>query len=248
MLLLFFFVVLTKMLIVVIFLATWSPNIKGFDNYKTSPFHPAIHNFGNTGITGKLHAKLALIATKLIDNFAYDGINMRKLVATGMKDVYDENISILEIGPGVGTLTKELKKVGFNDITAVDTSKEMLNEAKKIVKNVTFDKYNGADYKKNVDVVIISMVMHEMPTCAHVKMINNLLSCVSDKKGEIWIIDIDPAYKPSIFMLSGEPYVQEYLKTIDNCIFTISNKNKVICNTVSIIDGHVRAWILSRVG
>ena len=44
----------------------------------TAPFHPRIHNFGNTGFFGAVHAASAPLATKIIDLLAYDGRNMRR--------------------------------------------------------------------------------------------------------------------------------------------------------------------------
>ena len=41
-------------------------------------YNPKIHNFGNIGISGKIHAELALIATKTIDIIRYDGRNIRE--------------------------------------------------------------------------------------------------------------------------------------------------------------------------
>jgi hypothetical protein len=43
-------------------------------------FNSKIHSLGNTGFKGALHAALALVATSLIDNLAYDGVNVRQLV------------------------------------------------------------------------------------------------------------------------------------------------------------------------
>tara|TARA_B100000214_G_scaffold300496_1_gene230753 strand:- start:1330 stop:2046 length:717 start_codon:yes stop_codon:yes gene_type:complete len=227
----------------ILLIFNWTPPTKGFDNYKTSPFHPCIHNFGNTGFSGRIHAKYAIFATKIIDKVAYKGRNMRKELANGIYEIKDDSTSILEVGCGVGTLTKQLQKVGFYDITAIDTSNEMLEEARKNVKNVTFENENGAVYKKDVDLAIVSMVMHEMPESAHIKMTKNLLKCVSKKNGEVWIIDIDPSYKPSIFMKSGEPYVQDYLKNIEKCLYDLSLEQEVDLKTFNIVDNHVRVWV-----
>ena len=43
-------------------------------------FNSEIHSLGNTGFMGALHAALAPVATTLIDNLAYDGVNVRQLV------------------------------------------------------------------------------------------------------------------------------------------------------------------------
>ena len=41
-------------------------------------YNPKIHNFGNIGLGGKIHANLANFATKQIDNMRYNNRNIRK--------------------------------------------------------------------------------------------------------------------------------------------------------------------------
>ncbi len=45
-------------------------------------FHNKIHTFGNTGLGGWIHAAVAPLATKLIDNSAYNGEDVRTRVST----------------------------------------------------------------------------------------------------------------------------------------------------------------------
>ena len=55
-------------------------------------FDNRIHSFGNTGLLGGFHAAVAPLATKLIDNSAYDGEDVRTRVSylfyVRMLDVY----------------------------------------------------------------------------------------------------------------------------------------------------------------
>jgi hypothetical protein len=44
-------------------------------------FNAKIHSLGNTGFTGAIHAAMAPVATKMIDNVAYDGVNVRESVS-----------------------------------------------------------------------------------------------------------------------------------------------------------------------
>ena len=44
-------------------------------------FNPTIHNFGNIGFLGTIHAVLAPVSTKVIDVLAYDGENIRDRVS-----------------------------------------------------------------------------------------------------------------------------------------------------------------------
>jgi hypothetical protein len=53
---------------------------------------------------------------------------------------------------------------------------------------------------------------HEMPNYAHLNIIEN---CKRITKEEIIIVDISPNYIPSNIMLAGEPYLLNYLDTID---------------------------------
>tara|TARA_B110000008_G_C16916868_1_gene543053 strand:- start:467 stop:1198 length:732 start_codon:yes stop_codon:yes gene_type:complete len=232
-------------------LTTWTPNIpdtKGYDTYKTAPFHPSIHNFGNTGIFGRLHANSAGIATRCIDRFAYKGRNMRREVAQGIRQIKYSNTSVIDVGCGVGILTKELYKSGFEDVTGLDTSLEMLNTARKLSRYspISYRCMNGVDFEKDVDLAIISMVMHEMPTTAHIAMTQNLLKCTEKRKGEVWIIDIDPVYQPSNTMLSGEPFALNYLQSVDNTLNEIAHTLEKKIETFSIIPNHVRGWVISH--
>ena len=69
-----------------------------------------------------------------------------------------------------------------------------------------------------------------MPNYAHINIINN---CMRIAKEEIIIIDISPKYIPSNIMLSGEPYLLNYLNTIDNILIDF-NKTTYIDNRVCI--------------
>lgn len=54
----------------------------GYDELPTEYwFHNKIHTFGNTGLGGWIHAAVAPLATKLIDNSAYNGEDVRTRVS-----------------------------------------------------------------------------------------------------------------------------------------------------------------------
>lgn len=59
---------------IIILCLTIFHNVTGMSSmpYKY-PYDPRIHNFGNVGLGGKIHASLARPITKLIDNAAYSG-------------------------------------------------------------------------------------------------------------------------------------------------------------------------------
>lgn len=55
----------------------------GFDDNPSEYwFHNKIHTLGNTGAWGGIHALLAPLVTRMIDDAAYDGINVRQMVRT----------------------------------------------------------------------------------------------------------------------------------------------------------------------
>ena len=66
-----------------------------------------------------------------------------------------------------------------------------------------------------------------------VKVIDNCIR-VTDEK--VVIIDIDPAYTPSESMLSGEPYVLDYLKYMERDMKLYGGIK------TTIISGHVARW------
>lgn len=228
------------------FLTVRAPPTKGYETSRTAPFHPAIHNFGNIGFLGRIHAKSARIATFIIDRVAYDGRNMRREVSNMLRLNHSKDARVLEVGCGVGTLTQELLHVGFTNITALDTSGVMIEAARIAVPGPSYLVKNVVDTNIACDVAIVSMVLHEMPQVAHVETIEVLAKCIAFH-GEIWLIDIDPNYTPSTSMISGEPYVQDYLENIEETISNVSSKNSLHVRTFSIIPDHVRVWVLSRV-
>jgi len=84
---------------------------------------------------------------------------------------------------------------------------------------VTSQCENGADVgARNVNVAICCMVFHELPKAAHGDVLEAMFDSVEEKGGDVWIMDIDPSYQPSIPMLPGEPYVPDYLKEIESNI------------------------------
>lgn len=225
------------------FTARYVPSTKGYECSRTAPFHPAIHNLGNTGFGGSAHAQGAMFATKLIDILAYNGRNMRNEVAQSLSTIKALNSTILEVGCGVGSLTDELLQQGFSNVIGIDTSAEMLQVAEDNAPNATFYQENGVDAASNfsdIDVAIVCMVLHEMPTVAHEELLFALSEVTKNKSGEVWLVDIDPSYEPSMSMLAGEPYVNAYLKNIEDIIM----ETNMTYSTFEIISGRVRGWVL----
>lgn len=208
------------------------------------PFDPRIHNFGNTGRLGRVHAELAPFFTKAIDNKAYNGVDIRKEIYRTIPNEYN----VLDICCGVGLSTRKNpnnykikqsnNKYGFT--IGIDTSTQMINKAKKM-----FDKTSdtlffvgnaenfGQVYNFKCDIVTCMFAFHEMPEYAHNIIIENSLRLA---KKEVLIIDIAPNYKSNFIMRSGEPFLLEYKKTIQ------STMQKYNFNETIIIPNHVYSW------
>lgn len=184
-------------------------------------YDPRIHNFGNIGIKGKMHAEICYFSTKLIDKLRYNNINIRSEI---MSEYEDE--SVLDFCCGIGISTTK------NGI-GIDTSSEMLNVAKRTYPNKVFYNSNAETFKpdKKIDVVSCMFAFHEMPQEAHIKIINNAIQIA---KKEVVIVDIASNYVPKQIMLSGEPYLLDYLNNIDE---TLKSFNKTVY-----IDKHVNIW------
>ena len=184
-------------------------------------YDPRIHNLGNIGVKGKIHAEAALVSTKIIDVLCYNSVNIRDEI---MKDY--ANNSVLDLCCGVGIST-------MHNSIGIDTSIEMLNVAKKINPNKQFYFGNAEIYKpvEKPDIVTCMFAFHEMPLTAHCKIIENAINIA---KREIIIVDISSSYRPKQIMLSGEPYLLNYLKNIDNTLRVFEKENY--------IDNHVDIW------
>jgi SAM-dependent methyltransferase len=216
---------------------------------RSAPYHPCIHIFGNVGFPGRIHAHGAELFTRTIDQFAYNGMNMRFEVAQMIALRHPLDSNILEIGCGVGTLTNELEKCGLENIVALDTSQEMLDVAMTNTNNVTFYRENGVDSHTldfNPKVAIVCMVMHEMPEVAHRELLSSLCRATKDASGEIWIVDIHPSYEPSWSMLTGEPYILTYLANIDRIVEETAVELNMSSATIDIIAGRVRGWVVTH--
>jgi ubiquinone/menaquinone biosynthesis C-methylase UbiE len=161
------------------------------------PFDPRIHTLGNQN---KFHAKIAPYFTRFLDETIY-GTEIRKNIL----EKYESKM-ILDMGCGVGMSTSA------NGI-GIDTSSEMLTEAKRLFPEKTFEYGNSENYMpdKVVDIVTCMFLMHEVPQMYRKKILYNAERIANEK---VIIVDICPTYKPSFMMLMGEPYIKDYLENI----------------------------------
>jgi trans-aconitate methyltransferase len=214
---------------------------------RTAPFDSRIHSFGNVGAWGTVHAAAASFATRVIDRYAYAGRNMRAELAQDIRQVVPTGGSVLEIGCGVGTLTRELRDAGLVVVGAIDTSVQMVRQARREVPGQQFAVLNGVDAKSayaDIDVVVACMLMHELPRAAHVDLLRALLAVLKDA-GQLWIVDIDPAYTPSPAMLLGEPYLLEYQETFGDTAADLAAEVGRIVRIETMVEGHVRKYVIA---
>ena len=188
-------------------------------------YNPNIHNFGNVGFGGRIHAELAPFATKMIDTMCYNDRDIRKEILLPY-----ENKKVLDLCCGTGTSTTSFG-------IGIDTSNEMLHVARRNNKNAEFYYGNAEYYMPNckIDIVTCMFTLHEMPYFAQINTIKNAISIA---KEEVVFVDISPNYTPSQTMLSGEPYILDYLSNIEK----LMQKFKKI----DYIKNHVTIWKLKN--
>ena len=193
-------------------------------------FDSRIHNFGNVGVGGRLHANLAKLATRSIDRLAYGGRDIRsellKQLPVGSR--------IVDFGCGVGLSTA---RGGIG----VDTSNEMLDVARQSNPFCSFVCANAVDFGKDAefDVATVFFLLHEAPSRGRIAVIQNAIRVAADM---VVIVDISPQYTPSASMLSGEPYVLDYIENIELEVEAVCYLEGVTFCAFNVVDGHVRKW------
>lgn len=199
-----------------------------------------IHNFGNIGLGGHIHSLLAPYATKMIDDKCYNSINIRQSILSKYnQEFYKNNENLPKIidlccGTGTSTSTNQL---------GIDTSDAMINQAiinqAKLNTNTQFLKGNAENYgqPQEFDTATLMFAFHEMPNYAHHKIIKNAKKIT---KHDIIIVDINPNYKPSALMLSGEPYLLNYKTTIHELL------TQHQFSYLEYIPNHVGLWYFSH--
>eukprot|EP00962_Isochrysis_galbana_P057341 scaffold29666_cov106-Isochrysis_galbana.AAC.3 len=128
------------------------------------PRHPAsdfywkeakIHNFGNTGLFGRLHALVAPLATLIIDSTSYGGRHVRREVHSQLKGAG----SVLDLCCGVGMSTAP-------DAVGVDASEEMIDAARFYHPGTTFRVGNAETYGEFITSERAQRLKSPMPRAA----------------------------------------------------------------------------------
>ena len=199
---------------------------------------PRIHNFGNTGWRGLLHALVVPIATHAIDRFAYDGVDARKAIH---ESEFPPGSVVVDLCSGVG-----FSAARDCEVTAVDTSAMMHTVARLRRPDVkSFEVGNAEDWGEtdSCDIATVMFGMHEMPAEARRRVMRNAMRIARKK---VLVVDIWPGFEPSPMMLSGEPYVLDYLANIESDVDASHDAAEWDLTRTDVVDEHVRMWRLEK--
>ena len=187
-----------------------------------------IHQLGNVGPKGLLHAALSPAATKVIDRIAYKGEDAR---ATWL---HDSEVDTVDLGCGVGFSTSP-GGVG------VDASRPMLAVARLVHPRATFvrglaERWGEPDMCRRAT---CAFLLHEQPWWRRARIVRNALRIATD---EVVIMDIHPSYTPSAAMLRGEPYLEDYLACIEAELAALARDGRVKLEATPLYDDRVMLW------
>ena len=93
------------------------------------------------------------------------------------------------------------------------------------------------------DVATVMYGMHEMPQGARRRVIRNAMRIA---RQSALVVDIWPGFEPSPMMLTGEPFVLEYLENIEGDIDMTAGEMKWEVTRVDVVNQHVRMWKFER--
>jgi len=204
---------------------------------------PRIHNFGNCGLRGWVHSVVAPIATQIIDEVPYKGVDARARVHSLIPA--DANVVDLCCGTGFSP-TPHANTVG------VDVSLPMLTMARwrRFANGGTgankFYQGNAESWGGDdcCDIATIMYGFHEMPAAARRRILRNAMRIA---RKHVLVVDICPSFTPTPLMLSGEPFVLDYLANVDidmvdscrNTMWKPAQRATVVCD-------HVVMWRLDN--
>ena len=65
-------------------------------------------------------------------------------------------------------------------------------------------------------------------------------------KSKVMVVDIWPGFEPSPMMLSGEPFILEYLENIEGDVDAVADPSVWEVTRVDVVEQHVRMWKFER--
>lgn len=203
----------------------------------TPPYwnNPTIHNMGNIGTLGLVHALMAPIATATITRLAYDCREPR----TWLHQKLPRTATIVDFGCGTGLSTRA-------GSLGIDTSDEMLQVARRMAPNSkSFELGNAETWGDDdqCDVVTVCFCLHETPNEARQRILRNAVRVARRK---VVVMDIHSAYTPTSIMLSGEPFLLDYLERIDDDLLDVAAQTGWRHFRTNLANNRVRVWSLSR--
>ena len=90
--------------------------------------------------------------------------------------------------------------------------------------------------------------LHEMPREGRRLVIRNAMRIA---RQSVILVDIWPGFEPTAMMLSGEPYIKDYLSNVEEDVDATAElgdgtPDEWIVRRVDVVDEHVRMWRLER--
>lgn len=202
---------------------------------------PRIHNLGNIGLRGGLHAALAPLSTRIIDKVAYGGRDLRAEV---LLSHVPDGAQTVDLCCGVGYSTTA-GGVG------VDASAQMLGVARLVhaQRGTQFVRADAETWRPSgatttpFDVATCFFALHEMPRPARRRVLASMMALAPTAL----VVDISPDdYTPSETMLLGEPYLLEYQANVDSDIVAVADETSAVSARTVLIEGHAVLWTLRR--
>jgi SAM-dependent methyltransferase len=192
---------------------------------------PRIHNLGNTGLGGVVHAAIAPLATKIIDHAAYGGVDVRRRLL----DSLPPEASVVDLCCGVGLSTHV-------NATGVDSSPQMAFMAR-LVRGIEVEVGNAETWGETdaFSVATLMYATHEMPQEGRRAVLANAVRVSHEA---VLVADIELSYQPHPLMLTGEPYILDYLQSMQADVDAIAAQHSRTVVSWTEAEERVRVWLL----
>lgn len=190
--------------------------------------NPNIHQMGNMGFGGGLHAAISYPFIKVLDKILYEGRDMREYV----KDQFDTS-DVLDFGSGIGLSTAN---------HGIDTSPEFVAMARLLHPDKTFTQANAEVYGDNdsFEFVTAFLLMHEAPSQARRIMMKNAMRVA---RNAAVIVDMTPrtlSPEKHNWHARGEPYLSCYMNSMRDDVASVCSD----AHEFELIPGRLTAWVL----